>query len=334
MKTHSRSFLSLVIPILVAVFFMQGCVMKERYLMQVSETQTLSDQLKDEQQKRGDLEKETTRLKKRIEDLKAELAIDKEGAANTEKSLREELSVREKQRNAAMEMGAIVERSLNEEIQRLADELAKVKALVNRQTTEIAALRAELDDKERESAKLRGTLHLTEDDLARMKREKAESSKAQQDLVAGLRKKIDAGNVKITQIKNRLSMEIVDKILFASGSDRITAEGKGVLKKVSEALKNVKENDIRIEGHTDHVQIGPKIINKFPTNWELSTARSTQVVRFLADQGVLPETLQAAGYSKFRPVDTNETQEGKQRNRRIEIVLFPRDITRIVERTN
>ncbi|MBN4053195.1 OmpA family protein [bacterium AH-315-L15] len=334
METPSRTDLFLVIPILFAVLSMHGCVTKERFLTQVSQTQTLADQLKDERQNRGDLAKEATRLKKRIADLVAELAAAKEAAANTELRLKEDLAAREKQRDAAMEMGAIVERSLNDEIQRLNDAFAKEKALMERQRAEIAALRVDFEEKKRESDKLSEALLLTEDDLARMKREMGESSKAHQDLLTGLRQEIDAGNVKITQIKNRLSVEIVDKILFASGSDRITLEGKGVLEKVSQALKNVRENDIRIEGHTDNVPIGPKIINKFPSNWELSTARSTQVVRFLADHEVPPENMQAAGFSKYRAVDSNDTPEGKQRNRRIEIVLFPRDITRIVEGVN
>ncbi len=182
-----------------------------------------------------------------------------------------------------------------------------------------------------ESANLRDTLQVTEADLAKMKRELEESSKAHKDLVDGLKKEIDDGSIKITRLKNRLSVEIVDKILFASGSAKITPEGEGVLKKVSSVLKDVKENDIRIEGHTDNVPIGPRLMEKFPSNWELSTARATQVVRFLSHQEVPPENMLAAGFSKYRPVAGNDDPEGRQRNRRIEIVLFPRDIVGIVE---
>ncbi len=127
MKTHSRCDLFLIISVLVAVLFVQGCVTKERYLMQVSESQVLTDQLKEEQQKRGDLEKEAVGLKKQIEDIKTELMDTKENAANTEKSLRRSLAARKQQRDVAMQMGAMIERSLNQEIQRLRDELAKIK---------------------------------------------------------------------------------------------------------------------------------------------------------------------------------------------------------------
>jgi len=334
MRTLKRRNQFLVVVILCAGLMIPGCVTRNRFQSQVSETQLLADQLEGEKQKREELEKDAANLKERISTLDAELAASKEDGSKKEIALKDTIAAREKQRDAAMAMGAIVERTLNDEIDRLKGELAKEVLLAERQTNEMAALRAELEANNQEKAKLGQTLELKEDDLARMKRELAESSKTHRDLVEGLRKEISEGNVKITQIKGRLSVEIVDKILFPSGSDQITPEGTGVLKKVSDVLKNVKEHDTRIEGHTDNVPIGPRLKDKFPTNWELSTARSTQVVRFLTDQGLPPENVQAAGFSMYRPVDTNETPEGKQRNRRIEIVLFPRDISRIVEGVN
>ncbi len=83
-----------------------------------------------------------------------------------------------------------------------------------------------------------------------------------------------------------------------------------------------------MEGHTDNVPIGPAIIDKFPTNWELSTARATTVVRYLQERGVNPGYLSAEGYSEYRPVAPNDTEEGKSKNRRIEIVLIPLDVNR------
>ncbi|MDC4226214.1 MAG: OmpA family protein [Candidatus Manganitrophus sp.] len=99
---------------------------------------------------------------------------------------------------------------------------------------------------------------------------------------------------------------------------------------MSDILKNVKENSIRIEGHTDNVPIGSKLAGKFPSNWELSASRATQVVRYLSELGVSPENLSAVGLAEYQPVAPNDTPEGKQRNRRIEIVLYPKDIQEIV----
>jgi chemotaxis protein MotB len=121
----------------------------------------------------------------------------------------------------------------------------------------------------------------------------------------------------------------VDKILFDSGSADIKKNGKAVLDRVAEILGTITDKQIRIEGHTDNVPIGPVLAIKFPTNWELSTARSTTVVRYLQEKGVDPRFLSATGYSEYRPVESNESDEGKAKNRRIEIVLIPLDEDRI-----
>jgi chemotaxis protein MotB len=89
-------------------------------------------------------------------------------------------------------------------------------------------------------------------------------------------------------------------------------------------LKDVKDKRIQVEGHTDNVKIFSSGKSMYPTNWELSVARATQVVRYLQEQGGLdPKLLSATGYSEYQPVAPNDTDEGKAKNRRIEIVLLP-----------
>ena len=145
-----------------------------------------------------------------------------------------------------------------------------------------------------------------------------------QDLTKKLEKEIQEGKVQITEMKNRLTMTMVDKILFPSGSAEVSKEGKGVLDKVISILKDVKDKRIQIEGHTDNVKIVSSLKKRFPTNWELSTARATGVVRYLQEKGGIdPTLLSATGYSEYQPVASNDTDEGKQKNRRIEIVLLP-----------
>jgi chemotaxis protein MotB len=145
-----------------------------------------------------------------------------------------------------------------------------------------------------------------------------------QDLQKKLEKEIQDGQIKLTEMKNRLTMTMVDKILFPSGSADISKEGKSVLDKVVTILKEVKDKRIQVEGHTDNVRIYSAIKAKYPTNWELSTGRATQVVRYLQEQGGLdPKALSATGYSEYQPVAPNDTDEGRARNRRIEIVLLP-----------
>jgi len=145
-----------------------------------------------------------------------------------------------------------------------------------------------------------------------------------EDLQKKLEEEIRDGKIQLTEMKNRLTMTMVDKILFASGSADVSKEGKLVLDKVIPVLKEIKDKRIQVEGHTDNVQIFSAIKAKYPTNWELSTARATQVVRYLQEDGGIDATLlSATGYSEFQPVAPNDTAEGKSKNRRIEIVLLP-----------
>jgi chemotaxis protein MotB len=89
-------------------------------------------------------------------------------------------------------------------------------------------------------------------------------------------------------------------------------------------LKQVTDRRIQVEGHTDNVPILSDLKNRYPTNWELSTARATEVVRYLQEHGGLDaRLLSATGYGQFQPVASNDTDEGKHKNRRIEIVLLP-----------
>jgi chemotaxis protein MotB len=116
----------------------------------------------------------------------------------------------------------------------------------------------------------------------------------------------------------------VDKILFPSGESAISPEGLKVLERIGNILKNAQGKAVRVEGHTDNVPIGGNLKSKFPTNWELSTARAVNVIRLLQEKvGMDPKRLEAAGLGEYRPVAPNDTREGRAQNRRIEIYLLP-----------
>jgi chemotaxis protein MotB len=144
------------------------------------------------------------------------------------------------------------------------------------------------------------------------------------NLLDEMKTEVAKGEITISQLRDKLTVNVLDEILFDSGSTQIKPRGLTVLKRVGDILDNVKDKIIVIEGHTDNVQISRELAKKYPTNWELSTARATSVVRYLQDESKLdPERLSAAGYGLYHPVDTNDTPEGRQRNRRIEIKLIP-----------
>jgi chemotaxis protein MotB len=144
-------------------------------------------------------------------------------------------------------------------------------------------------------------------------------------MLKALQTEIDAGQIRITRLADRLSENIVDKILFPSGEAMITPEGRQVLERVGHVLTQVQDKIIRIEGHTDNVPTGKSLKGRFETNWELSAARATNVVRFLQEAAHIdPQLLEAVALGENHPIADNNSASGRSQNRRIEIILFPR----------
>jgi chemotaxis protein MotB len=114
-------------------------------------------------------------------------------------------------------------------------------------------------------------------------------------------------------------------ILFDSGKADVKENGLVILMKMVDTLKSVKDKAIRIEGHTDNVQITGALSRVFLTNWELSAARAINVAKYLQQQGLDPAILSAAAFAEYKPVADNGTKEGRSKNRRIEITLVARD---------
>lgn len=132
---------------------------------------------------------------------------------------------------------------------------------------------------------------------------------------------IKKGQVSLNLLDDQLRLSVMQEVLFDSGSTELRDSGMEVLDKVTSALAGITGQLVNIEGHTDSMRIGPTMLAKYPTNWELSTARATTVVRYLQDKGINPQVLSAEGFGEYRPITTNETEAGRQLNRRIEVVL-------------
>lgn len=145
------------------------------------------------------------------------------------------------------------------------------------------------------------------------------------NLVGELKEQVEKGEVTISQMADQLNVKILDKIIFPSGKAELSERGKKVLKRIGNILKNVKDKHIKVEGHTDNVPIHPNLQKQFEGNWELSTARAINVVRFMQNEiGISGENLEASGRSQYKPVATNKTVKGRNKNRRIEIMLLPK----------
>lgn len=127
------------------------------------------------------------------------------------------------------------------------------------------------------------------------------------------------GQILVSRDEDRIIIRLADNLVFPSASADVRPEAKPLLAIVAEAVKQTT-NEIRVEGHTDNI---PLATSKYPSNWELSSARATAVLRYLTeDLGVGPERTFAAGYGEFRPIASNLTPEGRALNRRADIVIL------------
>ena len=150
----------------------------------------------------------------------------------------------------------------------------------------------------------------------------AEVQSTYDELVGKLEQEIERGEVRISELKGKLTVNVVDKILFDSGKADLKPAGIKVLQQIGDILNSAVDKNIQVEGHTDNVPISGGLAAKYPSNWELSTARATTVLHFLQDSvGVTGERLSAVGYGEYQPIASNASAEGRAQNRRIQIVL-------------
>lgn len=190
------------------------------------------------------------------------------------------------------------------------------------------ALNNQFQEQERSIAELELQLDQRASRLAELEDQRRNQAR----LVSSLEKEIQDGSVRVSRLKDKLTVDIVDRVLFPSGEARVSQEGREILAKVANVLRSTENKQFFVNGHTDNIPIGERLQRRFPTNWELSTARATSVVRYLIDQEVPAQNMVAAGYAEFSPRATNETIEGRSQNRRIEIVLVPDEMT--IERSS
>ncbi len=206
------------------------------------------------------------------------------------------------------------------EIEDLKAQFADLKASTDARITELEGENTKLKDA---IASLQGEKFDLEKLVTQLEEAEAQAKKRLETfekMLEQLKSLIDAGKLKVKIKGGQMVLELPSAILFASGSATLSEEGQATLAEIAAVLKTIDDREFQVAGHTDNVPIKGK---KFGSNWSLSTARAVSVVEFLQEQGVMPTSLSAAGYSEYKPEAENETEEGKAQNRRIEIVLMP-----------
>lgn len=198
--------------------------------------------------------------------------------------------------------------SLNQRLQTLNEQNEAMTARLRALGEDVSNLSSNLEAAQRREAELRRRQQQQEERLATFR-----------GMLQRFQAMIASGQLRVRIVRGRMVVELSENILFDSGRAELKREGQAALTQVAEVLKGISGRDFQVAGHTDNVPVR----GRFPSNWELSTARAVTVSRFLQQGGVDAVRLSAAGYAEFQPAADNGTAEGRQQNRRIEIVLMP-----------
>ena len=253
--------------LVVVLAALTGCVSSGTYQQKKIQAEGLEQSLQERQAAYAKLSAENDQLKGEVKRLSGELGAltsERDTLASAKKGLEESL-----------------------------------KSTSDAKNQKIGELSQRVGQLEAENARLR-------EDIAQLQKQKEievqKTSKTYENLLDSMKSEISKGEVTISELKGKLTVNLVDSVLFDSGKAEVKENGLVVLQKVIDILKNVKDKTIRIEGHTDNVPIVGALTRKYPTNWELSAARAINVARYLQQQGLDPALLAAVAYGGFKPV--------------------------------
>ena len=295
---------------LILTLFSSGCVSKKNYVLKEDEARNCSENLAGQVEENKALRDELSTCQGDLDELTASLA-----SVSDERDL--------------LQNNLTVEQAGNEELKSQNDRLSDI--LQKKDISQSAVIKETMEiskQLQNTNAELREKLAVREAEAKRLRSDRdaeLEKLKATYDeLVGSLKGEIEAGEIQIRRMKDRLSVNLESKVLFDSGKANLKGSGIEVLRRVGAQLAKIEGKRIQIEGHTDNDPIGGKLKEKFPTNWELSASRALAVVHFLQSEvNIDAQKLSGAGYGEFQPAALNDTAEGKAVNRRIEIVLLP-----------
>lgn len=166
------------------------------------------------------------------------------------------------------------------------------------------------------------------DNLSIQKAKKQEKMKSMaKNILHALEPLVKDGQVRVTQSSLGITVEINASVLFSPGQAKLAGNSSLTLQAVAHVIKG-HEDEIHVEGHTDNLPIQTE---NFPSNWELSSARASSVIRLFIENGVEAYRLTALGYGENRPIETNETPEGRKRNRRVTVMIMSTSPDKVTE---
>lgn len=159
------------------------------------------------------------------------------------------------------------------------------------------------------------------DQNAQLAQQKRDQERLMNQMIENLKTEVSNKSVQIEMMEESLQLKAIEKLFFESGSAVVSRPGRSILARIAPTLKEANEKEIRIVGHADQIPIGEKLAEKYPSNWELSTARATAIAQILQwGYGIDPKRIVAQGVAHYRPL-VMETEENRATNRVVEIIL-------------
>ena len=225
----------------------------------------------------------------------------------------------EQELDAAKMQNALAQEEISrnqQQIKKTEQELESAKMQVVSAVEELMKLEARKQDLQEELSE--SQVQMTT--LRNIENETKRRNQIYEKFVNRLKTMIDGGQLTVSIEQGRIVINLPNNVLFKSGSANLNPEGEEALTQIASVLSQFSDRRFQIEGHTDNKPIKSA---RFPSNWELSTSRALTVVHLLTDMDVDPENISAAGFGEFRPRANNEIEEGRQLNRRIEIIMLP-----------
>ena len=207
-----------------------------------------------------------------------------------------------------------------------ASAVGKLRGLESLQT-KLDDANASLAGAQAENQKDKDQIAALQSKVADLEEDKNTAAQMAKGLENEMRADLESKDVTISNLKGKLTVNILDRVMFDSGEAILKPAGESVMRKVAAILAGHPQLKIHVIGHTDNVPIRPEARSRFASNWELSTARALAAVHFLTEKaGVDPRRVGAVGYGEYRPLADNATAEGRARNRRIAITILPDEL--------
>jgi chemotaxis protein MotB len=301
---------------------LQGSLVEEqklRYQLQTKLEQAKADKIQMEQGMQQEV--------KRITSVTAELEMELQQRLSQQKTLNDKIDMVSDEKSqlvVQLETEREKRRRLRQKIAQVTDNVEQKENALTDSEQDVSRLNLQL-------TKTRDEQYLLKNRIEKLNQQRQIDSQHFAELEERLGQELNESRFEITQLKNRMMViKLTSEVLFNSGSAQIKPAGQKVLTLIAESLNAYPDRAISIEGHTDNNPIGGN--SRYASNWELSTARALAAVNYFQENNqVNPNRLKIVGHGEYDPVSSNETAEGRKRNRRIEIRVLPESVVSVEE---